>query len=140
MSLHGRSTFADELDTLTDPIDPAWARDFVASFPLFHQVPSWYLEERIREAVCIPADVWRKSLAGLTESLPPTEVGTISAPTLILWGDQDELLRRADELALEDKISSSRLVEYPGVGHLVLWEQPERVAADIVSFLADLQF
>jgi pimeloyl-ACP methyl ester carboxylesterase len=32
------------------------------------------------------------------------------------------------------------LVEYPGVGHLVLWEQPERVAADIVSFLADLQF
>jgi pimeloyl-ACP methyl ester carboxylesterase len=30
------------------------------------------------------------------------------------------------------------LLVYDGVGHLVLWEQPERVATDLVGFIQDL--
>ena len=137
-SLQGQPAFADQLDLLTDPIDRAWASDFVASFPLFHHVPRWYIEDRVEEALAIPADTWRKSLAGLTQSPAPIETGTISAPTLIIWGDRDQFLARDDELALAADIAGSRFIEYEGVGHLVLWEQPERVAADITAFLQDV--
>jgi len=30
------------------------------------------------------------------------------------------------------------LLVYEGVGHLVLWERPERVAADVADFLGTL--
>jgi rifampin ADP-ribosylating transferase len=98
-------------------------------------VPEWYYEDRVRDAVRIPADVWRRSLAGLVSSPPPTETGTISAPTLILWGDRDELLAGEDQKALANDIPGSRFVAYEGVGHLVLWEQPERVAVDVIAFM-----
>ncbi len=35
-------------------------------------------------------------------------------------------------------IPGARLVTYAGTGHLVLWEQPARVAADVASFVAAL--
>ncbi len=138
-SLQGRPQFADELDQLTDPVDEAWARQFLAGFRLCHEVPGWYYEDRVREAARIPADVWRSSLAGLAAARPPTETGTISAPTLILWGDRDELLGREDQVALATEISGSRFIVYEGVGHLVLWEQPERVAADVIAFVEGIR-
>ncbi len=138
-SLRGRPEFSDEVDLLTDPIDPDWARAFLSSIPLCHDVPDWYLEDRVRDAVLIPADVWRASLAGLTTSPAPTDAGAISTPTLILWGDHDGLLTLEDQKTLTTKIPGSRFVVYEDVGHLVLWEQPERVARDITIFLRGLR-
>lgn len=136
--LQGRPAFADEVDRLTDPIDGTWVRGSLTWFPRFHHVPQWYLDDRVRDGVRIPAQVWRAALHGLLEARPPTEVATITAPTLILWGDQDGLLPRADEEALAAAIPGSRLVVYEDTGHLVLWEQPERVARDLVTFLDGL--
>ncbi len=138
-SLRGRPPFADEVDALTDPVDPDWAREFLGWFPLCHDVPGWYFEDRVRDAVLLPADVWRASLAGLTTSPAPTDTGSISTPTLILWGDRDGLLTREDQQTLATKIPGSRFVVYEDVGHLVLWEQPERVARDISTFIQGLQ-
>jgi pimeloyl-ACP methyl ester carboxylesterase len=59
-------------------------------------------------------------------------------PTLIVWGDQDELLPREDQLRLRAALPGSRLVVYEGAGHIVHWEQPERVARDIAAFVAEL--
>ena len=137
-SLLGRPPFADEVDRLTDPIDPAWVKGSLEWFPRFHDVPDWYLEDRVRDSARMPAHVWRESLTGLTSALPPTENGSISAPTLIIWGDHDELLPRADQEALSAAIPASRLVVYEDTGHLVLWEQPERVATDLADFLGSL--
>jgi pimeloyl-ACP methyl ester carboxylesterase len=81
--------------------------------------------------------VWRSSLTGLTTSPAPTDEGTISAPTLILWGDRDPLLAREEQEALAARIPASTLRVYEGVGHLVLWEQPDRVAVDVTRFVAD---
>lgn len=134
-SLRGRPEFADEVERLADPVDAAWVRGFVDAFPLLHDVPDWYLEDRVSEARRIPADVWQRSLAGLTTSLAPIETGPVSAPTLILWGDRDVLLAQAGQEALAAAIPGSRLLVYEGVGHLVLWEQPERVAADLAGFV-----
>jgi pimeloyl-ACP methyl ester carboxylesterase len=137
-SLHRRPAFADEVEALTDPIDPAWVQESLKWFPRFHEVPGWYIEDRVADGVRMPARVWRASLEGLSTARPPTESGTITAPTLIIWGARDELLRREEQDALAAAIPKSRLVVFEETGHLVLWEQPGRVAQDIVSFILSL--
>jgi pimeloyl-ACP methyl ester carboxylesterase len=137
-SLRGRPPFADEVDRLTDPISRVWVKESLTWFPRFHDVPEWYLEDRVDDGVRMPARVWRQALAGLAEATPPTEAGTIDAPTLIIWGSRDELLPRADEDALAAAIPNSELLVYSDTGHLVLWEDPARVARDVTSFVDHL--
>jgi pimeloyl-ACP methyl ester carboxylesterase len=138
LSLHGRPEFADTVDAVRDPIDPVWVKAFIEEFPLFHEVPTWYLEDRILEATRVPARVWQSALRGLTTSPPPLETGRISAPTLIIRGARDEVLTPESQAAMADRIPGSTLLTYGGVGHLVLWEQPERIAADLVEFVGRL--
>lgn len=134
-SLRGRPAFADEVDQLTDPVDPTWVEESLTWFPRYHHVPDWYIKDRIRDGVRVPAHVWRAGLAGLTTAVPPSESGTITAPTLIIWGERDELLPLPDGHLLAEAIPGSRLVVYQDTGHLVLWEQPQRVATDLVDFV-----
>ena len=138
-SLQGRPAFADEVDQLTEPIDRDWVRDSLNWFTFFHPVPDWYLSQRITDGVRMPALVWREALAGLTSAPPPSEVGRITAPTLILWGERDELIPLEQQRALSTAIPGSRLSIYPETGHLVLWEEPEKVAADLVAFVTEQQ-
>ncbi|MDQ3616001.1 MAG: alpha/beta hydrolase [Actinomycetota bacterium] len=137
-SLRGRPAFADEVDQLTDPVDPAWVRKSLAWFPLENAVPQWYVDDRVKDGAQIPASVWRRSLYGLLGSRPPTETGTITAPTLITWGARDQVLTFADEEELASAIPTAQLIVYEGTGHLVLWERPERVASDLTRFVAAL--
>ena len=137
-SLQGRPAFADEVDRLTDPIDPTWVEESLTWFPRYHDVPDWYIKDRIRDGVRVPAHVWMAGLAGLTTAVPPSESGTITAPTLIIWGGRDKLLPLQDGYLLAAAIPGSRLIVYEETGHLVLWEQPERVATDLADFVAGL--
>ena len=137
-SLQGRPAFADEVDRLTDPIDPSWVKESLTWFPRYHDVPDWYIKDRIRDSLRVPAHVWIAGLAGLTTAVPPSESGTITAPTLIMWGERDELLPPQDGYRLAAAIPGSRLIVYGDTGHLVLWEQPERVATDLANFVAEL--
>jgi rifampin ADP-ribosylating transferase len=57
---------------------------------------------------------------------------------LIIWGERDELLPLQDGYLLAAAIPGSRLIVYEETGHLVLWEQPERVATDLTDFVAGL--
>lgn len=137
-SLQGRPAFADEVDALTDPLDRQWVAESLTWFPMFHEVPASYLDDRVEDGLRVPVRVWRDALAGLTEATPPTETGTIAAPTTVIWGERDDLLPRAQQDALCAAIPGARLVVYPDTGHVVLWEQPERVAVDVAGFVARL--
>jgi len=99
-SLQRRPSFADEVDQLTDPIDATLVRESLTWFPRFHQVPEWYIDDRVRDGVRVPAHVWRETLDGLINARPPTDTATITARTLIVWGDHDELLTREHQEAL----------------------------------------
>jgi pimeloyl-ACP methyl ester carboxylesterase len=137
-SLRGRPAFADEVDRLTDPVDPSWVEESLTWFTRYHEVPDWYIKDRIRDGLRVPAHVWMAGFAGLTAAVPPSESGTITAPTLIIWGERDELLPLQDGYLLAAAIPGSRLIVYEDTGHLVLWEQPERVATDLADFIAGL--
>jgi pimeloyl-ACP methyl ester carboxylesterase len=138
-SLHGRPPFADDVERLTDPVDPAWVHSSLTWFPRFHDVPDWYIDDRVRDGLRLPAHVWRETLTGLTTPLAPTDTGTITAPTLIIWGDRDNVVSGNDERQLADAIPGSRLVVYQDTGHLVLWEQPDRLATDLAAFVEGLK-
>ena len=138
-SLQGRPPFADEIDQLTDPVDAAWVRKTLTWFPRFRQVPQWYIDGRVQDGVRMPAYVWRETLAGLVSARPPTDTATITARTLIVWGARDELLTSEHQQSLAAAIPASRLIVYEDTGHLVLWEQPERVASDLTAFVASLR-
>jgi non-heme chloroperoxidase len=130
----GLATFIGEVRQLRDPIDPAFVREF-AEATVSGPVPPAFLEMVIAENLKVPAAVWKSTLEGLVEAVPATETATVTAPTVILWGDCDEFLPRSDQEAFAAAIPGSRLVVYEGTGHVVHWEQPERVAADLVALV-----
>ena len=138
LSLQKRPAFADEVDALADPVDEDWVRDSLSWFPLLHEVPQWYIEDRVRDGLRMPAHAWKGILNGLIEATPPTESGTITAPTLILWGARDNLLPRADQETLAARIPGAVLKVYPDVAHAVLWECPEQIAEDATAFFHSL--
>lgn len=137
LSLRGRPAFADDVDSLSDPIPADWVRNLLSWFPLRHEVPAEFLEDRVRDGVRMPAHAWKSILNGLCTAAPPTETGTISAPTLILWGGEDDLLPRRDQEHLAAR-TAGLLKVYPDVAHLVMWEVPDQVAADTTAFLDSL--
>lgn len=75
------------------------------------------------------------SLQELHEAISPTEAGTISVPTFILWSARDHLIPRHPQEASVDCISGSLLMIYEATGHVVLGECPDRVAEDSTRFL-----
>ncbi len=59
----------------------------------------------------------------------------ITAPTLLLWGEQDRMIPFANAADYLKAISHATLVALPGVGHLPQEEAPERSAAALRTFL-----
>jgi non-heme chloroperoxidase len=118
---------------LSDPVDADFAREFQESC-VAQPVPAAFIDAIVAGSRQMPARVWRDYLAGVLEADVPTESGTIGAPTLIVWGDQDAFCPRSDQDALLAAIPRSRLSTYRGTGHCPHWEQPERAAAEIAAF------
>ena len=131
------SSLVKAVSELRDPLDPAFVRDFVES-TVAGPVPQAFVEAMIEESLKMPAHVWKATMDGLLEATPATETGAISAPTLIVWGDRDDFVPRSDQERLAAGIPRSRLLVYGGAGHVVHWEAPERVAADIARFVGRL--
>lgn len=131
-SLREKPAIFDRVSALTDPVDRGFVREFVMS-TVSGPVPEDFLELMVSESCKLPARVWKSALEGLIESDPPTDTATIRVPTLVLWGADDAYLPRSEQEALTAAIPGAKLVVYDNVGHVVLWEQPERVAADIAE-------
>jgi pimeloyl-ACP methyl ester carboxylesterase len=66
------------------------------------------------------------------------ELSQITAPTLIVWGDQDARHPRDEREALASAIAGSRLLVYHGAGHLLHWEEPQQFASDLVTCVEGL--
>ena len=134
----GAWDFLRPLADLTDPVDPQFVRDLMDN-TITESLPPAFLDTLIAESSKLPAHVWRATFQGLLDAEVPTERGTITAPTLILWGDGDELAPRRDQEGLRTAIAGAELVTYEGTGHSVACEQPARAAADIAAFAQRLQ-
>jgi len=121
---------------LTDPVDAEFVREFQES-TITRPIPEGWLDIVLEESAKLPAHVWQEWLTGYVDAVIPVHTGgTITASTLILWGDRDSICSPESQDALLEAIPLSRLVVYEGTGHALHWEQPARSAADIAAFAA----
>lgn len=70
-------------------------------------------------------------------SLEPVEdrLGEINVPTLIIWGENDEVIPLASGRKMNSLIKNSKMKVYQDAGHIPQEELPERVLNDILSFV-----
>lgn len=122
------------VQSLADQLDPAFVRDFVTS-SVVNPLPEPYLEIMVAESLKVPLVVWKQMLASrlATDPLPP--VGTITAETLVLYGDRDVYVREGQAL-LAATIAHATFVTYPMTGHALHWDQPQRFVDDLHAFLS----
>ncbi|HVG29358.1 MAG TPA: alpha/beta fold hydrolase [Pyrinomonadaceae bacterium] len=118
-----------------DLVPPEFARDFQAG-TVYGPVPADFMEGVVAESLKVPARVWRATLAGLLADDHTPRLDRIRTPTLILWGEQDALLRRGGQDTLLGALANADLKVYPETGHSPHWERPERVVRDLEAFIA----
>lgn len=143
-------TFADyrnnpavlELQTqaaqLADPVDVGFLRDFQLA-TLARPIPAELLEQLVQEGRALPAFAWQAILTGLLSAEGHTPPSQVRVPTLLLWGDRDAFVPRADQDQLLAALPCARLVTYVGAGHSFHWENPDETARELAAFAALLR-
>jgi pimeloyl-ACP methyl ester carboxylesterase len=134
-AVHDTEELEAAIAQLDDPVDPAFARAFQES-TITRPLAPGQLDRAVAESCKLPARVWKAALHGILAATPPTEAGTITAPTRIISGDRDQYCRREEQLRLADAIAGAELLVYEGTGHAVHWEEPARAAADVAAFVS----
>lgn len=124
----------EEISVLEDPLDRGFVEEFVRSTSP-ESVPDDVVNTLIDESLKVPAHVWKETLRGLIDTDVRENLERITAPTLLIAGDDDVFVSN-DQRALLDAIPDARLVLYKGAGHTVHLAQPTRVVNEIVDFLA----
>ena len=122
---------------LEDPIDADFARSFVLDTSSDEVAPD-VLDQLVGELLKVPARVWREMFAGLGQYDDMPELGWITAPVLLIWGDKDGFVAREMQKQLAARLSRADLIVYHGVGHTPRWEDPLRFAADVAAFVERL--
>ncbi|HMM43112.1 MAG TPA: alpha/beta hydrolase [Thermomicrobiales bacterium] len=129
-----RELWDEVISTMTEPVDPDFVREFQASTVTRPMSPE-LLETVVSESLKLPARTWRAVFReALIEADTAAGLGNITAPTLIVWGDQDAMTG-AYQNDLVAAIPGARHVTYPDAGHGTHWDAPERFAADLTAFV-----
>ena len=123
------------LRDLPDPVPVEFARDFQAS-TAYRPLPADFFARIVAESLKLPARLWCEVIDGLREYDDTELLAQIVAPVLLVWGDQDALFSRAEQDRLLVALPRARLAVYEVTGHCPNWEWPERVAADLIAFVA----
>ena len=119
---------------LHDPIDADVARSLVTDTSAEGLAPD-VVAGLVDEVLKVPARVWKGTFAGLLAYDDTADLDRIAAPTLLVWGDADDLVGRAMQDELCRRIGGAELVVYPGIGHTPRWQDPVRFAADVAAFV-----
>jgi pimeloyl-ACP methyl ester carboxylesterase len=123
------------VQALTDPVDPAFVREFQQS-TIHRPVPPAFLDRAVRESLKLPAKVWKAVLAGLLDLPALLPAGSALCPVHLFWGDHDTIFGQADQGELLKLYPGSRLEVFKDVGHAVHWEAPHDFAIRLQAALA----
>jgi pimeloyl-ACP methyl ester carboxylesterase len=66
---------------------------------------------------------------------PVPRLKKITAPTLLVWGEQDQMIPSSNAQSYANVLSTSKIVQLPNLGHLAQEEQPQIALAHVVEFL-----
>lgn len=128
------SELMDYVNTLKDPIDPAFVLEFQAS-TVTAPVPKAFMDRVVKESLKLDAATWKEVLRQLMAVDHRKKLKEIDVPTLVMWGENDGVFGTSDQLYLGTHIPKAVLKLYPKTGHGLHWERPETVAADMQLFI-----
>ncbi|MDQ1040912.1 pimeloyl-ACP methyl ester carboxylesterase [Streptomyces sp. V3I8] len=131
----GARALAKRVRRLGDPVPRAFVEELLSGLtarPLGRGLLATLADENLK----VPARVWRETVRGLLETDLAATLRGILVPTLVLWGDADALLPRADQQRILDAVPGARLLVYGGAGHVLHQEAPERFVQDVAAFAA----
>lgn len=100
--------------------------------------PQPLVEELVRLRTANPPDPagWQAQAHAGTTYDGSARVGEIANETLVLTGDEDNVIDWRSSQVLAERLPHARLQVFPGTGHLFFWERPDEVAASLKEFLA----
>ncbi len=125
------------VDPLEDPIPRSIAAEFQSS-TFNNRPPDWFFQMVADESLKAPARVWKGACQAMIDADHRPELSHIEAPTLLIWGREDDFFSLNEQERLLAEIPDSSLSICDGVGHSPHWEVPERVAADVTEFVKRL--
>jgi pimeloyl-ACP methyl ester carboxylesterase/Flp pilus assembly protein TadD len=120
------------VDTLTDPVDRKFVRDFQYSC-VAKPVPAEFMDRAIAESLKLDAKTWKAVVAGLVAYEPGES--RITAPVLVLGGERDAVFSVREQRALAARIAGAQVRILEGIGHTPHWEDPPRFVAELLAFL-----
>ena len=111
-----------------------------ASLRQIYADPDTVSEERIdqlRDNMRKPGngDAMVRSLEEFVLPDPTADLSNVQAPTLVLWGEADQVIPPSHGEQLVAAIPNGTLITYPNVGHVAHEENPEATLADVEAFL-----
>jgi pimeloyl-ACP methyl ester carboxylesterase len=133
-TLRGHERLERFVAELPDPIDRDFARTFVADTSSDALDPD-LVEMFVDDVLAVPHAAWREMFTSLLDHDDTAALAHVSAPVTLVWGDDDPLVPRAMQDELLHLLPDAQLLVYAHVGHTPRWEQPDRFAADLSSFV-----
>ncbi|NNL89324.1 MAG: alpha/beta hydrolase [Marinicaulis sp.] len=93
--------------------------------------------DRYWELLRLPGNRRARAIAAITDRTLAASalVSEIDAPTLIIWGAEDQLIYASAAQTFDERMPNADVVIYKGVGHLPMEEAPQRTALDLDAFL-----
>ncbi|HSE40433.1 MAG TPA: alpha/beta hydrolase [Acidobacteriota bacterium] len=116
---------------LSDPAVLKKWNDTITVLP----IPDVMRTKSDNERAATPPTVWKGDLKSILSEDNSGKLSAIKAPTLILWGEQDQVFVKEDQDRLRAEIQGAEFKSYPTAGHTVQWELPAEVAKDIRTFI-----
>lgn len=108
--------------------------------------PAWAHPERLPDAVLeryrdmLLAPGVRRAILDRTRQTiltdPAPRLRSITAPTLLLWGERDQMIPIANAQDYLRLMPNARLVRLPGMGHVPFEESPDTALPPLEQFLA----
>ncbi len=116
--------------------------DFIEEFQrstFARPLPDDFMAGVLAASRSVPPRVWHGAARDMKQRDDRRRLRQIRIPTLLMWGEGDQVFGRLDQDVLLDGIPGSRLVAYAGVGHAPHWEVPGAFASDLLGFLEEEQ-
>jgi pimeloyl-ACP methyl ester carboxylesterase len=112
-------------------IEPAFFNPKALTDPLVNRYYDMLRAPGVREAI-----LQRGNQTIYTDPVP--RLKKITAPTLLIWGEQDLLIPSSNAKSYAGVLSVSKTVLLPNLGHLIQEEQPEVGLRHVTEFLISI--
>jgi pimeloyl-ACP methyl ester carboxylesterase len=111
------------------------------SINAYHDKTFASLDAQLCAALHLKSQGWQQALIAFTKSGGYSSFGEklseIKQPTLILWGESDQILGISDAYKFNEAIAHSQLIWIQNCGHVPHLEQPQITAKHILEFRDD---